>query len=102
MPGSRLASTRSRSACALAAAVTASAVFAINALYAQTTTTAGQPGVAPRPATQAVGGGGTPANPMERAADSGAQIYVDDSFSAVDKLSEAANKAKQGQFEIAI
>ncbi|MCL2647670.1 MAG: PQQ-like beta-propeller repeat protein [Phycisphaerales bacterium] len=82
MPISRL--TPHRVACALAAAVAAAV------LVAQTAQPVAQPAVE------------TPANPMERAADSGAQIYVDDSFTAVDKLCEAANKAKQGQVEVVI
>ena len=43
-----------------------------------------------------------PANPLEVAAATGANIYVADSFAAVDKLRDANNKANQGQNEIAL
>jgi outer membrane protein assembly factor BamB len=43
-----------------------------------------------------------PGGLMDRAADSGAQVYVDDSFASVDKLRTAIRYANQGQSQLAI
>lgn len=56
----------------------------------------------PKPATQPNGGDRVPGGLMDRAADSGAQVYVDDSFASVEKLRVALRYASQNRSQEAI
>src|SRR4051812_7813112 len=60
---------------------------------------AGEPGEAPKPRKP---NERDPGGLMERAADSGAQVYVDDSFASVEQLRNAIRYANQGQNQLAI
>jgi outer membrane protein assembly factor BamB len=75
----------------------ATAIFSATSARAQIPAP-GEPAVAPHAAAPATQPGGM----MDRAAESGAQVYVDDSFASIDQLRTASRYASQGQSQLAI
>lgn len=85
----------------IGATAAAAAVFVFDNLPSVTAQMA-DPAEPPRPATQPAGGGREIGGMLDRAAEQGQTVFVDDSFTSIEELRKANRLAGQGQNQLAI